>query len=160
MEGREPRPISPAEVEMIGQAFEQLLAEYRIPRESQEADDLAARLSGWAPARESSFAQPLRFADSGLGPIQSKSRRVYSCSNLTTSEPYDGLRITRRSLPPERERPRDPSRGACEIGFRPQAAQHARSFRLSPSGVINLPSERCLHLLLRQSRAILRVGPG
>jgi hypothetical protein len=61
MEGREPRPISPAEVEMIGQAFEQL-AEYRIPRESQEADDLAARLSGWAPARESSFAQPLRLA--------------------------------------------------------------------------------------------------
>ncbi len=37
-------PISPAEVAMISQAFDQLLEEYRIPPESEEAEALASRL--------------------------------------------------------------------------------------------------------------------
>lgn len=42
--GGESRPISPTEVDMISQVFEELLDEYRIPRDGHEADDLAARL--------------------------------------------------------------------------------------------------------------------
>ncbi|MEJ6850580.1 hypothetical protein [Sinorhizobium fredii] len=40
----EQRPISPAEVAIISQAFDQLLEEYRIPPESEGAEALASRL--------------------------------------------------------------------------------------------------------------------
>ncbi|MEY9199390.1 hypothetical protein ABIA16_004569 [Sinorhizobium fredii] len=40
------KSISPEEVEMPSTVFEQLLHEYQIPRDGQEAEDLAARLVG------------------------------------------------------------------------------------------------------------------
>ncbi|MBP2236604.1 hypothetical protein J2Z31_003118 [Sinorhizobium kostiense] len=38
------KSISPDEVEMLSNVFEQLLHDYQIPRDGQEAEDLAARL--------------------------------------------------------------------------------------------------------------------
>ncbi|MGK9261315.1 hypothetical protein KXS15_10175 [Sinorhizobium meliloti] len=36
--------ISPDDVEMLGSLFDQILDEYQIPREGEEAEELAARL--------------------------------------------------------------------------------------------------------------------
>ncbi|WP_018237760.1 hypothetical protein [Ensifer sp. BR816] len=38
------RPITTAEVDMLGTVFDELLAEYCIPSEGPEAEDLAARV--------------------------------------------------------------------------------------------------------------------
>ncbi|PDT39792.1 MULTISPECIES: hypothetical protein [Sinorhizobium] len=38
------RPLTPAEVDILGRVFDDLLAEYCIPSEGPDADNLAARV--------------------------------------------------------------------------------------------------------------------
>jgi hypothetical protein len=42
--GYESAAISPDDVEMLGNLFEQILNEYQLPREGEKAEELAARL--------------------------------------------------------------------------------------------------------------------